>query len=187
MRPAETEVRFDTTGGCTNDVRQTYSTQVAFNTAKPAEFPIPSSNVIGRESDLIILTNKINLYKSCIQRDWALKTEQASQLYDAQTEVKRARESVKTTKKAVDEAKERATLLEDPYSKTTWWETWFPLGRPMKKDNVPVLMGISVFFLIFALGLFLRLSAIELQFVPVGTVSSNTGSGLTNLFARKSS
>lgn len=186
MRPAETEVNFDTTSGCTNTIRQNYSTDTSYQAAKPVEFLIPPSNVVGTDSDLTILTNKINLYKQCIQRDWTLKTEIASQLYDAQTDVKRARASVKNSKESVEEAKERANLLENPYSKTTWWETWFPLGRPMKKDNVPVLMGISVFFLIFALGLFLRLSAIELQFVPVGTVSSGNIGG-RNLFARKSS
>lgn len=186
MRPAETAVTFDTTGGCSNAIRDIYSDQTKYNQAKPVQFIVPSSSVVGNVNDLTVLNNKIDMWKGCIHRDWVKKTEISSQIYDAQQDVKQARRDTASQKQAAEEAKERASALENPYSKTTYWETWFPLGRPMRKENVPVLMGIAIFFLVFALGLFLRLSAIELQFVPIGTNVMRSNTALTNLFSRKS-
>lgn len=107
-------------------------------------------------------------YTRCISRDINQKQDISSEIYTIQKTLDTKREELKVKEEIAAQAKERASLLEKPYNKTTVWEAWFPLGRPLKKESVPVLLGLSIFFLVLSLGLFLRLASIELQFTAQG-------------------
>jgi hypothetical protein len=94
-------------------------------------------------------------------------------MYTLQQDIENLRKELKEKQETVNEAKERSETLRDPYTKTTWWELWFPLGRPMKKEHVPVLLSVSIFMLIFSLGIFLRFAGFELRFEAIqSTVNS---------------
>ena len=105
----------------------------------------------------------------CIQRDILQRNEASSKMYTLQQEIENLRKELKEKQETVSEAKERSETLRNPYTKTTWWELWFPLGRPMKKENVPVLLSISIFMLIFSLGIFVKFAGFELRFESVQT------------------
>lgn len=107
-------------------------------------------------------------YTRCISSDINQKQDISSEIYTIQKTLDKKREEAKDKEEIAAQAKERATLLEKPYNKTTVWEAWFPLGRPLKKESVPVLLGLSIFFLVLSLGLFLRLASIELHFTAQG-------------------
>jgi len=112
--------------------------------------------------------NKINEILKCITGDISVLQNEGGKIYDLEKTLSEKTKEANLKEEIAKESKERAKLLETPYNKTTVWEAWFPLGRPLQKESVPVLLGISIFFLIFSLFMFLRLASIELQFKAEG-------------------
>jgi len=112
--------------------------------------------------------NTINRFLKCITGDISVLQGEGGKIYDLEKTLSEKTKEANSKEEIAKESKERAKLLETPYNKTTVWEAWFPLGRPLQKESVPVLLGISIFFLIFSLFMFLRLVSIELQFKAEG-------------------
>jgi hypothetical protein len=110
----------------------------------------------------------MNLILKCITGDISTLQSQAGKIYNLEKELSEKTKEANSKEDIGKEAKERANLLETPYNKTSVWEALFPLGRPLQKESVPVLLGISIFFLIFSLFMFLRLASIELEFKAEG-------------------
>jgi len=110
----------------------------------------------------------MNLMLKCITGDISTLQSEAGKIYNLEKELSEKTKEANLKEDIAKEAKERANLLETPYNKTSVWEALFPLGRPLQKESVPVLLGISIFFLIFSLFMFLRLASIELEFKAEG-------------------
>lgn len=124
-------------------------------------------------SALQMAENTLSSTIQCIQSDILQRNEYSSKMYTLQQDIENLRKELKEKQETVSEAKERSETLRDPYTKTTWWELWFPLGRPMRKEHVPVLLSVSIFMLIFSLGIFLRFAGFELKFEAIqSTVNS---------------
>lgn len=134
-----------------------------------------SSNVKAKNdlAKLIVLENNLQKYLSCVNSDLQEMGRQASKIYTLQDTLKENRKKAREMEETAREAAERSQLVTDPYSQTSYQESWFPLGRPLKKDNVPVLLAFSIFFLVFAFAMFLRLSSLNLEFIPATLKSSN--------------
>lgn len=122
-------------------------------------------------TNLVSLQNKessMNQILKCITGDIATLQREGGKIYDLEKQLSEKTKEANSKEEIAKEAKERAKTLETPYNKTSVWEAWFPLGRPLQKESVPVLLGISIFFLILSLFMFLRLASIELQFKAEG-------------------
>ena len=115
-------------------------------------------------SQLQLFEQRMETMMTCVQQDILQRQEIASKIYSKQKDLENKRKELEEKEKIAKDAKERARLLQDPYSKTSVWETWFPLGRPLKQESVPVLLSLSIFFLTLSLGMFLRLGGIVLGF-----------------------
>jgi hypothetical protein len=124
-------------------------------------------------SQLQVAENTVASYIRCIQKDIVQRNDISSRLYTLQQEVEDARKVASERKQTLEEAKERSTEVQNPYNNTTWWETWFPLGRPIRKDNVPVLLSVSILMLVFSLGIFLRFAGLELQLVSLSSAANS--------------
>lgn len=129
-------------------------------------------------TNLQLAENNLNSHIQCLNKDILQRNEYSSRMYSIQQEIEGLRKEVKNKKETVDEAKERAKQLENPYSNTTWNETWFPLGRPIQKENVPVLLATSILMLVFSLGIFLRFAGLE---VRIDSLRTNTNSFMRNI------
>lgn len=62
-----------------------------------------------------------------------------------------------------DVAKERALSISHPEEKTSDYEGWFPLGRPMRSSSLFILIGFSIFFTLFFFGLLMSLLGFQIQ------------------------
>ena len=133
-------------------------------------------------SNLQLAENNLNATIACLNKDILQRNTEASKIYTLQQEIEAKRKEASEKQQSVSEAKERSDLLENPYTKTTWWEAWFPLGRPIRKENVPVLLSVSILMLVLSLGMFLKVAGFELRLEPL-VQSSN--SFLRNLNSRK--
>ena len=177
-------------------IRQNYESQGAFTAFKEANGPsdiktlIDSfKNVSGEQYALLknsndatqntqsinllgnlqLAENILNTHLKCLNKDIIQRNDYTSKIYTLQKEIESVRKEVIDKKETVKEAEERASTLENPYNKTTWWETWFPLGRPIQKENVPVLLSVSIVMLVISLGIFLRFASLELRFESLQT------------------
>jgi len=112
---------------------------------------------------LSLLEQNVATMTKCVQNDIIQKQQYSSKIYSLQSEVQDKQADVDSMEKVAKEAQERAELLENPYSKTTRWESWFPLGRPLQQTSLPVLLSFALLFLVLSLGMFLRLAHIDLK------------------------
>lgn len=140
---------------------------------KNSKDPAKNSLYMTALTNLQLAENNLNSHIQCLNKDILQRNDYSSKMYSIQQEIEGLRKEVKQKKEIVDEAKERANLLENPYSNTTWNETWFPLGRPIQKENVPVLLATSILMLVFSLGIFLRFAGLE---VRIDSLRSNANS-----------
>ncbi len=161
--------RLDEISGTSGD------TMMTLKNSRDASDNITYNNLLDQ---LAFLERDVNAYIQCIQSDILQRNDYSSKIYNLQQEVENARKTLKERKQTAEEAKERAAEVGDPYANTTWWQSWFPLGRPIQKENVPVLLAISIFMLVFSLGIFLRFAGIELQFVNLSESMSNFSKNL---------
>ena len=115
----------------------------------------------------LLQTLELKVYNMtrCLQKEITERSERAGDIYRIQDELTQEEKEAKGMEQTAKEAKERAKLLNNPYSKTNRHELWFPMGRPLKPQSVPVLLSIAIFFLILSLGMFLRLANIEFKLV----------------------
>jgi hypothetical protein len=107
--------------------------------------------------------NVQNIMK-CLQSDIIERQCHAGKVYSIQEEIQTAKKEADETAQVAKDAKERADLLREPYSKTTRWELWFPIGRPLQKESVPVLLSVAILLLVLSLGMFLRLTSFGFSF-----------------------
>jgi hypothetical protein len=119
-------------------------------------------------TSLQLKENTVNRVLKCITADISVLQGEGGKIYTLEKTLSEKTKEANEKEEIAKESKERAKLLETPYNKTSVWEAWFPLGRPLQKESVPVLLGISIFFLVFSLFMFLRLASIELQFKAEG-------------------
>ena len=133
-------------------------------------------------SQLSSVEANLSSHIRCIQKDILQRNDISSRLYTLQQEVEEARKTAAQRKETLAEAKERSSEIQNPYNNTTWWESWFPLGRPIRKENVPVLLSVSILMLVFSLGIFLRFAGLELQ---LASLASTTNSFITKVNSSK--
>ncbi len=192
-----------------NTVRPNYATTQAFTAFKEADGPNDILTLINRFrnitgnnlmefynstdpniknnyftslGDLQIVENNLNKHIQCLNKDIIQRNDYTSKIYTLQQELESVRKEAQEKKQTAKDAQERASQLENPYNKTTWWETWFPLGRPIQKDNVPVLLSVSIVMLVISLGIFLRFAGLELR---IDSIQTTTNSFLKNIQPRK--
>lgn len=150
------------------------------NTGSPEQQAAAQQRLNENSSALRSLEQGLSTYQKCIQDEIIQKQNYSGQIYSLQKEVQEKQDAVTSMENVAKEAEERAKLLEEPYTKTTRWESWFPLGRPLQQMSLPVLLSLALLFLVLSLGMFLRLAQISLRlefFTNSGTGYSRYGIG----------
>ena len=143
-----------------------------------------TSDVISKKmNELKMLETDVQSVLGCLQKEIVQRENISSDIYDLHQKMKETKEQVTTKDINVKSSKERAALLRDPYSETTVWESWFPLGRPLEKSSVPVLWTMALIFLVVSLGLFLYMAGFQLEVVnKFAEGTAETVSGATQRF-----
>lgn len=90
----------------------------------------------------------LRLVKSCLSED--TKVDQ-SKLKEAQA--------------SYDTSKARFESIDEDHEYVGYYESWFPLQRHVKENNLFILFGVSIFLLILSILTFLHLAGIEFKFI----------------------
>jgi hypothetical protein len=70
---------------------------------------------------------------------------------------------ISTKQDQYDVAKERANSIQNPEQKTSDYEGWFPIGRSMRSTSLFILIGFSIFFILFFFGLLMSFLGFQIQ------------------------
>lgn len=127
--------------------------------------------------NLRILEQHVATLQKCVQGDIIQKQQYSGQLYGLQQDIATQEKEVKEMEEIAMESQERSDTLGAPYSETTRWQTWFPLGRPLQQRSLPVLLSFALLFLVLSFGMFLRLASIDLDLRWFDSLSPGVLSG----------
>jgi hypothetical protein len=75
---------------------------------------------------------------------------------ELQTKLQKEREFVRI-------AKDRARMAQDGQQQPSYYDAWFPLGRPMKSGSVLLFTGLALFMLLIAFFLLLSFVGVDIQ------------------------
>lgn len=96
----------------------------------------------------------------------------STQISTLSAQVVAAAAQLKTKMDDANIAKDRAAMSQRPELTASYYDSWFPLNRPMKRSAVIFLLGIATFFLVLSLFLLMNVIGIESAFrisVPFDT------------------
>ena len=102
----------------------------------------------------------------CLQEKYTASATTSNSINEAQTRILQLQEELKRGEEEIQIAKDRVAYIRDPDARPSYYQSWFPMDRPMKPASVPIFIGIVVF-----LSMFLFLGLLSLIGVNLSIVS----------------
>jgi len=96
----------------------------------------------------------------------------------AQEEILSINKQISEAEEHVSIARDRVGYIRNPEKHTSFYESWFPLGRPMDKKSIPILIAINTFLFIAGIFLIMTIFGLKISF-PLSTTTTSYG---TNSF-----
>jgi hypothetical protein len=130
------------------------------------------------ESAITQTESDLTLALTCLQTAVSEKTQgsfSVTSLYDQKLQLQK---SIDDKIKTNQVSKDRVALLTNPERKTTVYESWFPLQRPLKLSTLLILLVIGLFFISISIGILLKQFGITLDISLVTRIPGAT-SGLS--------
>lgn len=145
-----------------------------FTMALPAE---AATRVAQNVNQLKQTETDILQLNRCLTSELQERQRLSYDVYQKQKELQSTQDETETAKSVRQAAEERAAEVTNPYQNTTTNQSWFPLGRPLEETSIPVLLGLSLLFLTAALGFFLHMASLDIEFKSrlVGEVGAGSG------------
>lgn len=70
-------------------------------------------------------------------------------IQEAQSRILELNEDIRQAEEHVKIAKDRVAYIRNPDQHTSYYESWFPMGRPMQPDSIPIFIAVDTFLFIF--------------------------------------
>jgi hypothetical protein len=100
---------------------------------------------------------------TCLREGLDSSLNVSNTISDLQSEILRVSTSLSKQEKAIDIAKERLQYVKDEQKDVSYYQGWFPIQRPLKQTTVPVLVFLTILFLMFSCGLLLKMGGMQVQ------------------------
>ena len=88
---------------------------------------------------------------ACIQEELSKLGATSSHIQTAQQDILRLNKEIAEAEADVAIARDRVAYIRHPEEHTSYYESWFPINRPMQRENVPYFVGVTLFLFIFAI------------------------------------
>lgn len=126
----------------------------------------------GEQAELETLQRDIYNTLACLQEKHTAAAGTNNSINAAQARILELQEQLKSREEEIQIAKDRVAYIRDPDARPSYYQSWFPMDRPMRPASVPIFIGIIVFLSMFLfLGL---LSLIGVDFSIVAMQGSAT-------------
>jgi hypothetical protein len=112
------------------------------NELKAAVKPFNTQN----QTDFDTLQRDIFNVLACLQQKYNLESTRMNTVNEAQIQIQELQEQLKHSEEEIQIAKDRVGYIRDPDAQPSYYQSWFPMDRPMRPSSVPILVGIVVFF-----------------------------------------
>ncbi len=103
---------------------------------------------------------------ACLQEKHSASSNLSNGIYDAQTRILQLNEQIQAKEQDIAIAKDRVAYIRDPDAHTSYYQSWFPMDRPMRPSSIPILLGITVFMAIFLFFAVISLLGVNVSYVP---------------------
>jgi sterol desaturase/sphingolipid hydroxylase (fatty acid hydroxylase superfamily) len=88
---------------------------------------------------------------ACIQEKLTALGSTTNQIQTAQQDILRLNKEITEAEADVAIARDRVAYIRHPEEHTSFYESWFPINRPMQRENVPYFIAVTVFLVVFSL------------------------------------
>jgi len=110
-------------------------------------------------------SNEVFDTAACIQEKLTSLGSTTNQIQTAQQDILRLNKEITEAEADVAIARDRVAYIRHPEEHTSFYESWFPINRPMQRENVPYFIGVTIFLLIFSLLVGLSLIGVNINVV----------------------
>ncbi len=134
-----------------------------------------------------LLTIEQDVYKTlaCLEEKLVDIRTTTNTIQDSQTSVLNLEQQIKDAEEQIKIAKDRVEYTRDPDTHTSFYESWFPMDRPMKPISIPIFIGLITFFGVIIVLLLLSYVGVNVSATaPYSTPSYGTPSLVSSLLAQ---
>ena len=153
-------------GSCTDPlIVSTISSQSAFDSWNSGiSAQINAATTTGTVKGL---QDQIASYENCLNSKILNLQTSSTTISSRQSSVKSIAQQIADAKNDVSIAKDRIMSVKHPERISSYYESWFPMYRPLKPNTVPLLIGLSLFMFLLAILLLFSFVGISFNlFVP---------------------
>jgi hypothetical protein len=119
--------------------------------------PAEQAALVEAETDIF---NTVN----CLQEKVSQLSSTTNTIQKAQQQVLSLNDQIKNEEANVAIARDRVAYIRNPEQHTSFYESWFPMDRPMRTGSVPIFIGVTIFLMIFCLLVILSVMGINVTF-----------------------
>jgi len=112
----------------------------------------------GEQTTLAAATADIFNTSACLQEQLSTLGSSTNKIHEAQQSILDLQDEITAAEADIAIARDRVAYIRHPEQNTSYYESWFPIDRPMYSANVPYFVGVTAFIVIF--GLLILLSTI---------------------------
>jgi len=98
---------------------------------------------------------------SCIQEKLNTLSSSTNTIHTAQQSILDLQEQITAAEADIAISRDRVAYIRHPEQNTSYYESWFPIDRPMRSANIPYFIGVTAFVVVF--GLLVLLSSLGLD------------------------
>jgi hypothetical protein len=102
---------------------------------------------------------------ACIQAQLSNLSGTSNTISQMQQEILRTGDAIAEAEADISISRDRVAYIRNPEQHTSYYESWFPLDRPMHVGNVPFFVAATMFVLFFGLLLILSFMGVDFNIV----------------------
>jgi hypothetical protein len=118
-------------------------------------------------SDLAAIQTEIQTIVDCINGQITRVESSTNTIFNGQYDIADLQKQIETEKANIDIAKQRLESIRHPERHTSFYESWFPIDRPMNPVTIITLLTLTIFISVFLLLCFLSLAGINLTIITL--------------------
>lgn len=120
------------------------------------------------ETAILKILNDVNSHIACIQQQTDSLRTATTATSDLMGERMAVEQAIRDRTKDIEVAKLRAQQIREPGTVRSYYDSWFPLRRPLKSATIPALIFCAIFMFVLATLMLLSFAGIETRFlIPV--------------------
>ena len=126
-----------------------------------------SNPTTANQASLNSASNDIFNMIGCLQEKISKGSNTTNEIQSAQSSIIDLNKKILEAETDVNIAKDRVAYLRNPEDRTSYYESWFPMGRPMENLSIPFFIAINSFLVIFIILILFTFMGMNISFMSV--------------------